>query len=85
MLEPLSEMAEKEVMKSENIKSQKTIYRSLGKNSLAWREKDTIAVIEPETTEALKEAKEKYPGKIFYSIRIGYNFVHEHKGGRRRL
>jgi len=53
-----------------------------------------IAVIEPETgeyflgrtlTEAIKKAKEKYPGKVFYSIRIGYTFVHEHKGGIRRL
>lgn len=57
-------------------------------------EKGMIAVIVPETgeyflgktlTEALREAKEKYPGKIFYSIRIGYTFVHEHKGGMRRL
>ena len=56
--------------------------------------KGTIAVIEPKTgeyflgktlTEALKKAKEKYPGKIFYSIRIGYTFVHEHKGGIRRV
>ena len=53
-----------------------------------------IAVIEPETgeyflgrtlTEAIKKAKEKYPGKVFYSIRIGSTFVHEHKGGIRRL
>lgn len=56
--------------------------------------KGIIAVIEPETgdyflgktlTEALKKAKRDYPGKVFYSIRIGYNFVHEHKGGIRRL
>lgn len=56
--------------------------------------KGTIAVIEPETgnyfldktlTEALKKAKAKYPGKLFYSIRIGYTFVHEHKGGIRKL
>ena len=45
-----------------------------------------IAVIEPETgdyflaktlTEALRKAKAEYPGKIFYSIRIGYPFAHE--------
>ena len=51
-------------------------------------------MIEPETgeyflgktlTEAIKKAKEKYPGKVFYSIRIGYTFVHEHKGGIKRL
>lgn len=56
--------------------------------------KGAIAVIEPETgdyflgrtlTEATKKAKEKYPGKIFYAIRIGYSFVHEHKGGIRRI
>ncbi|MBM3240969.1 hypothetical protein FJZ31_32200 [Candidatus Poribacteria bacterium] len=55
--------------------------------------KGTIAVIEPETgdyflgnslTEALKKAKMKYPGKIFYSVRIGYTFVHGHKGGIRK-
>ena len=55
--------------------------------------KGTIAVIEPETgeyflgktlTEAIKKAKEKYSGKVFYSIRIGYTFVHEHKGRIRR-
>lgn len=57
-------------------------------------EKGTIAVIEPETgvyflgktlTEATKKAREKYPDKIFYAIRIGYTFVHEHKGGMRRV
>jgi len=51
--------------------------------------KGAIAVIEPETgeyflgktlTEALQKARKRYPGKIFYSIRIGYSFVHEHKG-----
>lgn len=48
--------------------------------------KGKIAVIEPETgdyflgktlTEAIKKAKGKYPGKVFYSIRIGYTFVHK--------
>jgi len=58
------------------------------------KKKGEIAVIEPETgefflgqnlTEALKKAKKKYPGKVFYSIRIGYTFVHEHKGGLRKI
>ena len=53
-----------------------------------------IAVIDPETgdyclgntlTEALRKAKERYPGRVFYSVRIGYSFVHEHKGGIKRL
>jgi hypothetical protein len=57
-------------------------------------EKGTIAVIEPQTgdyflgktlTDALKKAKEKYPDKVFYSIRIGYTFVHEHKGGMKKI
>ena len=52
--------------------------------------KGLIAVIEPTTGEwflggtlldALKKAKRKFPDKIFYSIRIGSPFAHEHKGG----
>ncbi len=53
-------------------------------------QKGKIAVIEPATgdyflgktlTEAIRKAKARYPGKVFYSIRIGYSYVHEHKGG----
>ncbi|MBC8235078.1 hypothetical protein H8E77_36495 [bacterium] len=56
--------------------------------------KGTIVVIDPDTgdyflgrslTEALKKAKMKYPGKVFYSVRIGYTFVHEHKGEIRKI
>jgi len=56
--------------------------------------KGMLAMIEPETgewflgrtaVEALKKAKEKYPDKIFYCIRIGYSFAHEHKGGIRKI
>ena len=56
--------------------------------------KGTIAVIEPESEEwflgktlfeALKKAKNKYPDKIFYSIRIGSPYAHEHKGGIRKV
>ena len=55
-------------------------------------QKGKIAVIEPASgeyflgrtlTEALKLARQSYPGKVFYSIRIGYPYVHEHKGGLR--
>jgi len=58
------------------------------------REKGMIAVIEPDTgeyflgktlLEALKQAKRQYPGKIFYSIRVGSPFAHEHKGGITRV
>jgi len=51
-----------------------------------------VAVIEPESgdyflgetlTETLREAKKKYPGKIFYSVRVGSSFLYEHKGGMR--
>jgi hypothetical protein len=57
-------------------------------------EKGKIAVIEPDTgdfflgrtlLEALKKAKDRYPDKLFYSIRIGYPFAHEHKGGIKKL
>jgi ribosomal protein L16/L10AE len=56
--------------------------------------KGTIVVINPETgdyflgktlTEALKKAKKKFPGKIFYSIRRGYSFIYEHKGGIKKI
>jgi hypothetical protein len=51
--------------------------------------KGEIAVIDPESgdyfiaktlTEALKKAEKKHPHQIFYSIRIGFPFAHEHKG-----
>jgi len=56
--------------------------------------KGVIAVIEPDTgeyflgknlLEALKKARTKYPGSIFYTIRIGYPSAHWHKGGIRRI
>jgi len=56
--------------------------------------KGMLAMIEPETGEwflgrtaldALKKAKGKYPDKIFYCIRIGSPFAHEHKGGIRKI
>jgi len=56
--------------------------------------KGMLAMIEPETgeyflgkttLEALKKAKKKYPDKIFYCIRIGSPFAHEHKGGIRKI
>ena len=58
------------------------------------KERGMIAVIEPDTGEyflgrtlldALKKARNQYPGKVFYSIRIGSPFAHEHKGGIRRI
>ena len=53
-------------------------------------ERGRIAVIEPDSgdyflgdtlTEVLRKARKKYPDKVFYSIRIGHDYVHEHKGG----
>ncbi len=53
-----------------------------------------IAAIEPTTgrwfigknlLEAIKKAKNKYPGKIFYSVRIGSSYAHEHKGGIKKI
>jgi hypothetical protein len=57
-------------------------------------EKGMLAMIEPDTgdwflgkttLEALKKAREKYPDKIFYCIRVGYPSAHEHKGGIRKI
>ncbi len=56
--------------------------------------KGIIAVIEPETgeyflgktlTEATKKARKRFPGKVFYAIRIGSSFIYEHKGGIKRI
>jgi len=56
--------------------------------------KGLLAMIEPEsgecflgktTLEALKKAKKKYPNKVFYCVRIGSPYAHEHKGGIRKL
>jgi hypothetical protein len=56
--------------------------------------KGMLAMIEPETgewflgkttLEVLKKAKEKYPDKIFYCIRVGSPFAHEHKGGIKKI
>jgi hypothetical protein len=53
-----------------------------------------LAMIEPETgewflgkttLEALRKARRKYPEKIFYCIRVGSPFAHEHKGGIRKI
>ena len=56
--------------------------------------KGMLAMIEPETgdaftgknvMEALKKARKKYPHKIFYCIRIGFPYAHEHKGGIQKV
>lgn len=57
------------------------IYETSLKNKLEPKEVGRYVVIEVESgdyflhdfiDEALKEAKKKYPGKIFYSVRVGY-------------
>jgi hypothetical protein len=56
--------------------------------------KGMIAVIEPDTgdyvlaktlTEGLEAAMAKYPGKVFYSIRIGYSYSHVYRGRIQRV
>lgn len=53
-----------------------------------------IAVIEPDTgdyylaktlTDGLKAMMTRHPGKIFYSIRIGYSYVYGHRGGLHKV
>jgi len=52
--------------------------------------KGMIATIEPDTgdyiltktlTDGIKAMMVRHPGKIFYSIRIGYSYVYGHHGG----
>jgi hypothetical protein len=52
--------------------------------------KGMLAMIEPEsgewflgntTLEALKKARKRFPHKVFYCVRVGAPFAHEHKGG----
>ncbi|MBC8185022.1 hypothetical protein H8E88_28345 [candidate division KSB1 bacterium] len=66
----------------------------LSKIQALKKEKGKIAVIEPDTgdyflgetlIETLKKARKQYPGKLFYSIRIGSPFAHEHKGGIKQI
>jgi hypothetical protein len=58
------------------------------------RHKGKIAAIEPESGdffvgESLLEAfdcgRERYPGGVFYFVRIGYPTTHVHHGGPRRV
>ena len=35
--------------------------------------------------EAAQRGREKFPGKIFYFIRIGYPFVHSQTGGLKKV
>ena len=53
-----------------------------------------IAAIEPTTgkwfigktlLDAIKKAKDEYPNRIFYSVRIGSSYAHEHKGGINKI
>ncbi len=57
-------------------------------------QKGMFAMIEPDTgewflgqttLEALKKAKGKYPERVFYCIRVGFPFAHEHKGGINKI
>ena len=54
------------------------------------KRKGLIAAIEPDsgdyflgknTIEAVRKGRQKYPGAIFYCVRIGYRAVYEHRGG----
>lgn len=56
--------------------------------------KGMIAAVYPESgeyflgktlIEAVEAAREKYPQKTFYFIRIGYPYAHEHRGGIKKV
>lgn len=56
------------------------------KGMIAMIEPDTDSYILGKTTmQALKNAQKKFPGKIFYCVRIGSTFAHEHKGGIQKV
>jgi hypothetical protein len=58
------------------------------------KRKGVIAAIEPKsgdyflgksTLEAVRKGRAKYPGTVFYCIRIGHRAVYEHRGGLVKL
>lgn len=62
--------------------------------SILSSKKGWIAAIESESgkyvlgktlIEAAKRGREKFPGKIFYFIRIGYPYVHRQTGGLKKV
>lgn len=70
-------------------KEGKRIYRQKYAKKLEPKEKGRIIAIEVEsgdsfigdsTVEAILKAKEKYPNRIFYLMRVGYDAVHSSKG-----
>lgn len=59
-------------------------------HSTLLSKKGWIAAVEPESgkyvlaktlLEASRKARNKFPGKVFYFIRIGYSYVHRQVGG----
>ena len=75
--------------KQEFAKEGKRIYRQKYAKKLEPTERGRIIAIEIEsgdsfigdsTVEAILKAKEKYPNRIFYLMRIGYDAVHSSKG-----
>jgi len=64
------------------------IYNDVLKEKLEPIYKGKIVAIEPDsgeyfinnsTVRAIEKAKEKYPDKVFYLVRIGYPTVHIHR------
>lgn len=56
-------------------------------------EKGKIAAIDPETgeyflgktlLEAVAKGREKHPGKVFYTVRVGSPFAHQLKGATKQ-
>lgn len=72
----------------------KAIYNSKYRKRLEPTEKGKVVAIEVESgeiflghtaMEAGMKARQKFPGKIFYFIRVGYPAVHSAKGPGRRV
>lgn len=72
----------------------KTIYNSKYRKKLESTEKGRVVALEVESgeiflgrtaLEAGMKARQKFPDKIFYFIRVGYPAVHSAKGPGRRV
>lgn len=57
------------------------------------KEKGMIAALEPETgkwflgsnvIEALRQAREEFPGGVFFFIKVGYPAAHSQRGGMKQ-
>jgi len=75
------------INKQELVSKGKQVYEAL-QEKLEPEHKGRIVVIDPDTgdyflgdtlLEADKKARRKYPGKVFYAVKIGYPAIYVHR------